>query len=215
MLVREIETPTGLPLGVKRLLDTLIAVPTVILLGPLLVLLAVLIRLDSPGPVFFRQPRLGQGGRIFRVWKFRTMVVDAEARLAALEALNESEGGVLFKLRADPRVTRLGRFLRRTSLDELPQLFNVLQGHMSLVGPRPLQLRDCERAAALDAERFAHRQTVLPGVTGLWQVSGRSNLGFQEMLLLDEEYIRRRSLVLDCAILLKTVAVVLRRDGAY
>jgi exopolysaccharide biosynthesis polyprenyl glycosylphosphotransferase len=199
----------------KRLLDVSAAGLGVLVLSPLLVCLCVLIRLDSRGPIFFRQQRLGLGGQTFRIWKFRTMVCDAERRLAELEALNESKGGVLFKLKTDPRVTRIGHWLRRTSLDELPQLLNVLQGHMSLVGPRPLQLRDCTLAFQADSARFEHRHTVLPGVTGLWQVSGRSEVGFEQMLRLDEQYIRNWSLQLDLEILLKTVAVVLRRKGAY
>ena len=127
---------------VKRILDYIGSGLGVLLLGPLMLGIALLIRLDSRGPILFRQQRLGLGGRPFWLWKFRTMVVDAEDRLGDLEHLNESRGGVLFKIRHDPRVTRIGRLLRRTSLDELPQLFNVLQGHMSLVGPRPLPLRD-------------------------------------------------------------------------
>lgn len=199
----------------KRLLDLVVCGLGILILSPLLLLIAVLIYLDSPGPIFFRQERIGLGRQVFRVWKFRTMVVDAEKRLVDLEAQNESRGGVLFKLKADPRVTRLGQFLRRTSLDELPQLFNVLRGQMSLVGPRPLQLRDCNLAFQADSARFEHRLTVLPGVTGLWQVSGRSELCFDDLLHLDEQYIREWSLMLDLRILLKTVVVVLLRKGAY
>ncbi|WP_230843820.1 sugar transferase [Gloeobacter morelensis] len=199
----------------KRVLDYGAAGLGVLLLAPLLLLIALLIRLDSPGPVFFRQERKGLGGRIFRVWKFRSMEVDAEARLKDLEAFNESEGGVLFKLKCDPRVTRTGGILRSTSLDELPQLFNVLQGHMSLVGPRPLQLRDCERALEYDREAFERRLTVLPGITGPWQVAGRSALSFEQMLKLDGDYIEHWSFALDLSILLRTLLVVLKRSGAY
>ncbi|MBW4697959.1 MAG: sugar transferase [Aphanocapsa lilacina HA4352-LM1] len=199
----------------KRALDYGGAGLGVLLLVPVLLLIALLIRLDSPGPVFFRQERKGLGGRLFRVWKFRSMEVNAEARLKDLEALNESEGGVLFKLKCDPRVTRTGRILRSTSLDELPQLLNVLQGHMSLVGPRPLQLRDCERALEYDREAFERRSMVLPGITGPWQVAGRSALSFEQMLKLDGDYIEHWSFALDLSILLRTLLVVLKRSGAY
>ncbi|MHC5539904.1 sugar transferase, partial [Singulisphaera rosea] len=147
----------------KRIFDYAAAAVSLMLISPVFVLLMVLIRLDSRGPIFFRQQRLGLGGRPFWVLKFRTMVTDAEARLAELEAKNESNGGVLFKMKRDPRVTRLGRILRRTSLDELPQLINVLKGEMSLVGPRPLQLRDCALLEEFDSEGFAQRLKVLPG----------------------------------------------------
>jgi lipopolysaccharide/colanic/teichoic acid biosynthesis glycosyltransferase len=146
--------------------------------------------------------------------KFRTMVADAEARLGDLEACNESAGGVLFKLRHDPRVTRLGWFLRRSSLDELPQLINVLKGEMSLVGPRPLQLRDSERLRARDPQGHAHRLRVLPGLTGPWQVAGRSDLDYQQMVQLDRDYVANHSLGRDLGILGKTVLVVLLRRGA-
>jgi lipopolysaccharide/colanic/teichoic acid biosynthesis glycosyltransferase len=173
------------------------------------------IRLDSPGPALFHQLRRGHRGRPFRVLKFRTMVVDAAQRLGDLEERNESAGGVLFKLRDDPRVTPLGRFLRRSSLDELPQLINVLKGEMSLVGPRPLQLRDCERLRVVDPRGYARRLQVLPGLTGLWQVGGRSELDYEQMVRLDLDYAANQSLVRDLGILGKTVLVVLLRRGAY
>ena len=169
----------------KQVIDFLGAGLGILLLSPLMLGIALLIRLDSPGPVFFRQARLGRGGKSFKVYKFRTMEANAEKRLQELEQLNESEGGVLFKMKSDPRVTRLGKILRSTSLDELPQLFNVLQGHMSLVGPCPLQLRDCELGIKGNPDVFAKRLRVMPGVTGLWQVSGRSEVAFDDMLLLD------------------------------
>jgi lipopolysaccharide/colanic/teichoic acid biosynthesis glycosyltransferase len=147
--------------------------------------------------------------------KFRTMVVDAEQRLADLESCNESAGGVLFKLRHDPRVTRLGRFLRRSSLDELPQLINVLTGEMSLVGPRPLQLRDSERLRAMDPRGYADRLRVQPGLTGPWQVGGRSELDYQQMVRLDLDYVANRSLGRDLWIIGQTVVAVLRRRAAY
>ena len=147
--------------------------------------------------------------------KFRTMVVDAEQRLVDLESSNESDGGVLFKLRRDPRVTRLGSFLRRLSLDELPQLLNVLRGEMSLVGPRPLQIRDSDRLLALDPKGYERRLEVLPGVTGPWQVGGRSELNHERMVQLDVDYVENWSLARDMAIICKTFLVVLFRVGAY
>jgi lipopolysaccharide/colanic/teichoic acid biosynthesis glycosyltransferase len=162
----------------------------------------------------FRQRRQGLDGRIFFMLKFRTMRPDAEARLQELEARNESAGGVLFKMRDDPRVTRLGRFLRRTSLDELPQLWNVLRGEMSLVGPRPLQLRDSARLGEQDPAGYWGRMSVLPGLTGLWQVSGRSDLDGAGMVRLDLDYITSWSLGLDLRILCRTVGVVLNGRGA-
>ncbi len=198
----------------KRVIDWVGAAIGLLMLSPVMLVVAAMVRLDSAGPVIFRQRRLGQGGRAFWVLKFRTMTTDAEHRLGDLEALNESAGGVLFKIRSDPRVTRLGRFLRRTSLDELPQLFNVLRGEMSLVGPRPLQLRDCERLEALDPASYNQRLTVLPGVTGPWQVGGRSDVDCHGMLRLDLDYIENWSLGLDLRILFRTVYVVLARRGA-
>jgi lipopolysaccharide/colanic/teichoic acid biosynthesis glycosyltransferase len=199
---------------VKRGIDLVGALTGLLVLWPVMLALAVLIRLDSSGPVLFRQVRRGHRGRPFRMLKFRTMVADAEARLGDLEACNESAGGVLFKLRDDPRVTRLGRFLRRSSLDELPQLINVLKGEMSLVGPRPLQLRDSDRLWALDPQGHAHRLRVLPGVTGPWQVAGRSDLDYEQMVQLDLDYVANHSLGRDLGILGKTVLVVLLRRGA-
>jgi len=199
----------------KRIIDFLGASLGLVFLSPLLLGIALAIRLDSPGPIFFRQQRLGRRGKTFLVWKFRTMVVDAEQRLKDLEQLNESKGGVLFKIKADPRVTRIGKFLRRTSLDELPQLFNVLQGQMSLVGPRPLQLRDCTLAIESNRDAFIKRLTTMPGMTGLWQVSGRSEIAFNDMLNLDLHYIDRWSLWLDLQIIWQTIKVLLTAKGAY
>ena len=198
----------------KRIIDLVGSVAALILLTPVMAAIAVLIRLDSPGPIFFRQNRMGQGGRAFRFLKFRTMVVGAESRLAELEARNEAACGVLFKIRQDPRVTRLGRFLRRSSLDELPQLFNVLAGQMSLVGPRPLQMRDCQRLEALNPAGFAQRLSVPQGMTGAWQVGGRSEEDCTGMLRLDLDYAERWTLALDLAILCKTVPAVLGGRGA-
>ncbi|MDB5349048.1 MAG: wcaJ [Planctomycetota bacterium] len=198
----------------KRAMDVAGAAVALILLAPILLVVAACIRVDSRGPILFRQLRVGHGGRRFWVLKFRTMVPDAERKLGELETLNESAGGVLFKIKHDPRVTRLGRFLRKTSLDELPQLFNVLRGDMSLVGPRPLQIRDSDKLEALDPEGFAVRLTVPQGVTGPWQIGGRSAKDSDSMLRLDLEYVERWSLALDLKILLKTIPAVLSGRGA-
>jgi lipopolysaccharide/colanic/teichoic acid biosynthesis glycosyltransferase len=199
----------------KRLIDICGASLGLVLLFPLLVLIAVLVRLTSPGPILFRQLRQGQGGRPFWFLKFRTMTADAEHRLRDLEPLNEAVGGVLFKMRRDPRVTPLGRWLRRTSLDELPRLVNMLRGEMSLVGPRPLQMRDTAILEQMEPEGYARRLTVLPGLTGAWQIGGRSETDSLGMLRLDLDYIERWSLWRDLGILCRTVGVVLRGQGAY
>jgi lipopolysaccharide/colanic/teichoic acid biosynthesis glycosyltransferase len=200
--------------AIKRSMDVVGAAGGLIFLSPLLVIVAILVRLDSRGPILFRQKRMGLGGREFSCLKFRTMVVDAEERLRDLEARNESAGGVLFKIKDDPRVTPLGRLLRRSSLDELPQLWNVLVGEMSLVGPRPLQLRDCQRLEEQDPEGYSRRLSVIPGVTGPWQVGGRSEADGGRMLRLDLNYVENWSIATDLVILVKTVAVVLAGRGA-
>jgi lipopolysaccharide/colanic/teichoic acid biosynthesis glycosyltransferase len=199
----------------KRTVDLLGATSGILVFGPLMVLIALAIRLESRGPIFFRQQRLGRGGRAFRIWKFRTMVIDAEQRLKELEALNESDGGVLFKLKQDPRISKVGRLLRPTSLDELPQLFNILMGEMSIVGPRPLPLRDCILLREMNESDSSRRLEVLPGLTGPWQVSGRSRLGAARMLELDCDYIQNWSLLEDLKIIFRTVLVMMHRDGAY
>jgi lipopolysaccharide/colanic/teichoic acid biosynthesis glycosyltransferase len=198
----------------KRVVDLAGALAGLLVLGPVMLAIALLIRLESPGPVLFRQWRRGHHGRPFRMLKFRTMVADAESRLADLESCNESAGGVLFKLRHDPRVTRLGRFLRRSSLDELPQLLNVLRGEMSLVGPRPLQFRDSDRLWDADPHGYWDRLQVLPGLTGPWQVGGRSTLDYQQMVQLDRDYVANHSLSRDLLIIVQTLAVVFRGYGA-
>ncbi len=195
----------------KRALSGLLALLVLGLLMPLLALIAILIHLSSPGPVLFIQERIGFNRVPFRMFKFRTMYTDAEQRQSEIEKLNESDGG-LFKIRNDPRVTPLGRWLRRFSLDELPQLWNVVSGDMTLVGPRPLPRRDLEKYFE---EWHYTRHGGLPGITCLWQVSGRSDINFHDMCLLDIYYLRNQSLMLDIKILIKTVGVVLFARGAY
>jgi exopolysaccharide biosynthesis polyprenyl glycosylphosphotransferase len=195
---------------VKRLVDIMASASLLALLFPLLTLVAVAIKLDSRGPVFFIQDRIGFNKRRFRMLKFRTMRRDAEARMKEIEHLNEKSGPI-FKIRNDPRITRLGRWLRRASIDELPQLVNVLLGDMSIVGPRPLAVRD---ALKMEEAWQKRRFSVKPGLTCLWQVSGRSNLSFEQWMQLDLEYIDRWSLVLDWSILLRTIPAILTARGA-
>jgi exopolysaccharide biosynthesis polyprenyl glycosylphosphotransferase len=202
----------GSSFWIKRYFDFCCALILLFLLAPVYFVIAILVKLDSPGPIFFKQNRIGLHCRQFKMWKFRTMVVNAEKLQSALEAKNEIKDGVLFKLKDDPRVTRFGGFLRRYSLDELPQIFNVLLGEMSLVGPRPLPIRDVEK---FHTKHFI-RQEVLPGITGLWQVSGRSDIdNFEDGVKLDISYIENWSIWLDLKILLKTINVVLKKSGAY
>jgi exopolysaccharide biosynthesis polyprenyl glycosylphosphotransferase len=203
---------SGLEFWIKRVVDVLAASTAVVLASPLYLLIALLIYIDSPGPIFYKQTRIGLKNRPFKVWKFRTMVPNADKLQKELEAQNETKDGVLFKIKDDPRITRVGKVLRAYSLDELPQLFNVALGEMSLVGPRPLPLRDVEKFS-----RHHHiRQEVLPGITGLWQISGRSDIiDFEEAYQLDLTYITRWSIWLDLQILVKTVGVVLQKSGAY
>lgn len=194
----------------KRAMDIIGAGFVLVLASPVMLAAAVAIRLDSPGPVFFAQRRAGEHGKEFTMLKFRSMYQDAEARLHDLLAQNE-KSGPMFKIRDDPRITRVGKILRITSIDELPQLFNVLLGDMSLVGPRP----PLPREVAEYSEKHLRRLEAKPGITGLWQVSGRSDLEFEEMVDLDLFYIRNWTLWLDIKILLRTVPVVLFGDGAY
>jgi exopolysaccharide biosynthesis polyprenyl glycosylphosphotransferase len=194
----------------KRVADIVLSALLLVLLSPLLLLVAALVKLTSRGPVLFVSDRVGIDQRPFRFYKFRTMVADAPALQCELEELNEADG-VLFKMCDDPRVTRVGRVLRRLSIDELPQLLNVMKGDMSLVGPRPLPLRDCAHME----EWQRRRHVVQPGMTGLWQVSGRSDIGFDEMVELDIRYIETWSLWSDARIAWRTAAAVLRSRGAY
>ena len=194
----------------KRALDVLVSGIVLLVLSPVLLTVAVAVRVNSPGPVFFRQKRAGADEKVFVCYKFRSMRQDAEALQEEVEALNEADGPV-FKMRIDPRVTGMGRFLRRWSLDELPQLWNVLKGEMSLVGPRPLPVRDFYRMG----EEHKKRLAAIPGMTGYWQISGRSSLSFEEMVRLDLYYIENWSLSFDLKIILLTLTAVLGRKGAY
>jgi exopolysaccharide biosynthesis polyprenyl glycosylphosphotransferase len=194
----------------KRLFDIALACVALVLLVPIIPLIAVMIKLDSRGPVFFRQERVGKNGCFFNFYKFRSMYTGAEQRKKELEALNEQEGPV-FKVRADPRITSVGRFLRRSSLDEIPQIFNVVKGEMSVVGPRPPLPAETEHYQPWHWRRLQ----VTPGITCLWQISGRSHLSFNEWMRLDVEYLKHRSLKTDLMILLKTIPAVIARKGAY
>jgi len=193
---------------VKRAVDLLGSVIVLILLSPLMLATAAVVKVTTPGPVFFRQRRTGTAGESFRCWKFRSMYVDAESRLASLADRNEGDG-LLFKMRDDPRITPVGRVIRRTSIDELPQLFNVLRGDMSLVGPRPLS-----RAPEAFEGDVRRRMLVRPGITGLWQVSGRGEQSWDEAVRLDLYYVENWSLSLDIAILLRTLLAVIKGTGA-
>jgi len=194
----------------KRFMDLLLVLAAMPVVAPVMGLVALAIKLDDGGPVFFKQERVGLRKRLFPMYKFRSMVVDAEAKLKEIEHLNEAEGPI-FKIEKDPRITRVGHFIRKTSLDELPQLLNVLRGHMSLVGPRPMSQRDVglfERG--IQRKRFS----VKPGLTCLWAIKGRSRLTFEQWLVLDLQYIDEWSLWLDLKILLLTVPVVLKGSGS-
>jgi exopolysaccharide biosynthesis polyprenyl glycosylphosphotransferase len=203
----------GWPVVIKRALDFSLSLLLLIAVAPVLLLTAIMIKLTSPGPVLFMQKRIGLNKRVFHIYKFRTMVVDAEKKLRDIEHLNEVTGPV-FKIKNDPRLTPIGKFLRKTSIDELPQLFNVLIGNMSLVGPRPLQLRDYELLTEAREDWQRCRFSVRPGITCLWQVNGRSSLSFNRWMELDLQYVRNWSLWLDLQILARTIPAVLRGSGA-
>jgi exopolysaccharide biosynthesis polyprenyl glycosylphosphotransferase len=196
--------------SLKRFIDLTVAACALTVSAPLLALIAAAIKMDSPGPVFFRQERTGRGGQTFSIFKFRSMTADAWEKRNTVAALNRSDGP-LFKMEHDPRVTRVGSLIRKTSLDEIPQLINVVRGEMSLVGPRPLPT---EEASRIDGPGLA-RQIVKPGITGLWQVCGRSDLSYADLQHLDSVYVRSWSLMWDLRILAKTPQVVFRRSGAY
>ncbi len=195
---------------VKRLFDLGASIFGLVLLLPLFPFIVLLIKLETRGPIFFRQARVGYRGRMFSCYKFRSMAVDAEQRKDDLAHLNEATGAA-FKIKDDPRITGVGRFLRRSSLDEFPQLYNVFRGEMTIVGPRP---QISSEVADYTAEQAA-RLLVKPGLTCLWQVSGRSHLEFEEWMQLDQEYVRQTSLVFDLGILARTLPAVIERKGAY
>ncbi|QVL47490.1 MAG: sugar transferase [Thiocapsa sp.] len=195
----------------KRALDILLAGPLFILLLPIFGLLVLAIRLESPGPALFKQTRVGRWGQIFTMYKFRSMYMDAEARKAELQDENEMSGGVTFKMQRDPRITRIGRFIRKASIDELPQLWNVIKGDMSLVGPRPPVPAEVDEYSLSDRRRLE----VTPGITCIWQVSGRSDIPFPQQVELDVRYIESQSLLTDLKLLWQTVPAVLFGRGAY
>jgi exopolysaccharide biosynthesis polyprenyl glycosylphosphotransferase len=194
----------------KRIFDLAVALIMLVFCAPIFLLTAIAIKLDSRGPIFFVQERVGLSKRRFRMLKFRTMGIDAEARMKDIEHLNEKSGPI-FKIKNDPRITTIGKWLRRTSIDELPQLVNVLLGDMTIVGPRPLSVRD---AVKMEEAWQKRRFSVKPGLTCLWQVSGRSNLSFEQWMQLDLEYIDRWSLGLDATILLRTIPAIVLARGA-
>lgn len=196
----------------KRAADLVLSLLLIVLLSPLLLVTAIAIKLDSPGPVFFRQERIGRGGRPFRIFKFRSMYLDAEQRKQDYMDINDVTDGVMFKIHDDPRITRVGKFLRRWSIDELPQLFNVLRGEMSLVGPRPLI---AEETAAFSESWHRRRLDLRPGMTGPWQIYGRSDIPFPDMLRFDYQYVAGWSLGRDLHILLATVPALYAGRGAY
>lgn len=206
-----VKTPMrGVGQIIKRLFDVVVTSILLVFVSPILIITAISIKLDSKGPVLYRQQRIGKNGQMLHMFKFRSMIVNADEQKELLDAQNEADGPV-FKIKNDPRVTKVGRFIRKYSIDELPQLFNVLKGEMSLVGPRPPVPSEVEKYGDWEWRRLE----VVPGITGLWQVSGRSDLSFQQWVNLDVYYIENWSLVLDLKILLKTVPTVLKGEGAY
>ena len=197
--------------ALKRAMDIVLSGLGMIILSPVFLGIAAAVKFTSPGPVIFSQVRVGRYGRYFNFYKFRSMYRDAEARKKDLLALNESSDGVIFKMKDDPRITKVGRLLRRTSLDELPQLWNVFIGDMSLVGPRPPVPKEVQEYTLEDRKRL----DVIPGITCLWQIMGRSEIPFNEQVRLDKEYIIAPSIWKDIVILLKTIPAILGGKGAY
>ena len=195
---------------VKRIFDLIASLCGLIILSPLFLVVALLIKCEDHGPVFYKQKRVGKDQREFDMFKFRSMHVDADKRLTELKEQNEVDGP-MFKMKNDPRITSVGRFLRKTSLDELPQLWNVLRGDMSLVGPRPPLPSEVANYSKYDLQRL----WVIPGCTGLWQATERNNVGFEEMIELDLEYIQKRSLLFDAKIILLTIIAIIHPNGAY
>ena len=204
-----IESKSKIYLIAKRITDIVCSLGGLIVLSPILLIIAIAIKMDSKGPIFFKQDRVGKDERIFSIYKFRSMVVNAEELKKSLEKENEMSGP-MFKIKKDPRITRVGRFIRKTSIDELPQLINVLKGDMSLVGPRPSLPKEVEAFEPWMKERL----TVLPGLTCIWQVSGRNNIPFKEWMELDIKYVRERSYLLDLKLIFKTFFVLFGDDNA-
>jgi len=202
---------TGCGRVMKRWMDVCGSLAAILLLMPLFLVVAVWLKLDSPGPLIYRQVRIGLHGRPFYFYKFRSMYIDSDVRRAALEKSNESRDGVIFKMKNDPRITRCGRFIRKYSIDEAPQFFNVLLGDMSLVGPRPPLPSEVAQYSLDDRKRLE----ILPGITCIWQISGRSDIPFREQVVLDKEYIRGQGFWKDVLILFKTIPAVLAGKGAY
>ena len=209
--LRSTAGPSAAYLTAKRLLDVFVALAMLAVLSPLFLVVALCVKLTDGGPVFFRQKRVGLNAKVFDFFKFRSMIVDAEARKADLMKWNKHTNSITFKMCRDPRVTWVGRIMRKTSIDELPQLWNVLIGEMTLVGPRPAVVAEVQRYTAREQRRLA----VTPGLTCFWQVSGRADLDFQQQVELDVRYIRERSLWLDFKLMLLTVPAVLSGKGAY
>lgn len=195
----------------KRLIDIVAAAILLVLLTPLFIIIMALIYQSSPGPVFYKQTRVGRWGKLFTMWKFRSMYPDADQRLKEIMAQNEMSGGVIFKMKNDPRIIPIGRFIRKASIDELPQLWNVLKGDMSLVGPRPALPSEVNQYSLQDRQRLE----VIPGITCIWQVSGRSDIPFPQQVQLDVQYIQSQSVWLDIKLLLQTIPAVLLSRGAY
>ncbi|MEK4935483.1 sugar transferase [Bacillus sp. FSL M7-1345] len=211
LLAAEEINQNGLYLFMKRLMDMFGTLCGIFLLSPVFIIVTILIKLEDPkGSVFFKQIRVGKDGKEFGMYKFRSMVTDAEERLKDLLQHNEVSGA-MFKMKDDPRVTKLGKFIRKTSIDELPQLLNVLKGDMSLVGPRPPLPREVNEYTDYDKQRLI----VTPGCTGLWQVSARNSVGFNEMVQLDLEYIQNRNIIYDMKIIIKTIKVVCSSQSGY
>lgn len=196
---------------VKRLMDIGISTVAIFMLSPLMITVAILIKLESEGPIIFKQIRVGMNGRHFNFYKFRSMRKDAESKKGEILAKNESKDGVIFKMKKDPRITKIGAFIRKFSIDELPQLFNVLEGSMSLVGPRPPLPAEVKSYTLEDRKRLH----IKPGITCIWQVSGRSNIPFKKQVKLDEAYIKSHGFWQDILLLLKTIPAVITGRGAY
>ncbi|PFE52954.1 multidrug MFS transporter [Bacillus cereus] len=211
LLAAEEVNQKWLYLFMKRLMDILGALCGLILLSPIFLIVALLIKLEDPkGPIFFKQNRVGKNEKEFGMYKFRSMVTDAEEKLKELLQHNEVSGA-MFKMKDDPRVTKIGKFIRKTSIDELPQLLNVLKGEMSLVGPRPPLPREVKEYTSYDKQRLL----VTPGCTGLWQVTERNSVGFKEMVELDLEYMNKRGIIYDIKIILKTIQIMIKSNGGF